>query len=300
MPSLRDLRRRIKSVEGIRQITRAMQMVSATKLRRSQQRIEAARPYTEKMDEILSHLSRSMMAGSANHPLMEPRERVRKLFILGVASDKGLCGSFNSNAIRRTEKRAQEARSKGIEEVEIFPIGRKMHDYFRRRGWKIRPQAESFRQIDQQLPVSVLQDMTDLVASLFLNGEIDQADMVYTEFRNAVSHKLVVRQFLPVVGLRPSEDNEPEAHVTRDYIFEPDPEQLFSSLIPKYARMMVFRMLADSLASEHAARMNAMRNATDNAAEMIDTLTLYRNKARQAAITKELSEIVGGAEAFMG
>jgi F-type H+-transporting ATPase subunit gamma len=297
MPNLRDLKRRIKSVEGIRQITRAMQMVAATKLRRSQQRTEAARPYTEKMDEILGHLSLAASSGISLHPLMEPRSEVKRLMILGVASDKGLCGSFNAGVIRRIERHAREQREKGIQ-VEIFPIGKKLHDYFRRRGWKIREDAEAFRSINQSLPLDVLQSLTDIISNLFLKGEVDQVDMIYTEFRNVVSHKLVVRQFLPVVGLLSTDDPEAHTDAGMDYIFEPEPTQLLGILIPKYARIIIFKMLADSLASEHASRMNSMRNATDNAAEMIGTLTLQRNKARQAAITKELSEIVGGAEAL--
>jgi F-type H+-transporting ATPase subunit gamma len=299
MPSLRDLKRRIKSVEGIRQITKAMQMVAATKLRRSQQRIEAARPYSEKMDEILGHLSEAVQAGIIHHPLMEPRKSVKRLLIVTVASDKGLCGSFNSNVIRRTEAHARQAKEKGID-VSLLPVGKKIHDYFRRRAWEVRPEAESYRSINQQLPVDFLQKLTEAITGLFLTGECDRVDLIYTEFKSAIVSKLIERQFLPITGLVSQDENEEKREPARDYIFEPEPEKLLSILVPKYARMMIFKMLADSLASEHGGRMTAMRNATDNAAEMMDTLTLQRNKARQAAITKELSEIVGGAEALSG
>jgi len=298
MPSLRDLRRRIKSVEGIRQITRAMQMVAATKLRRSQQRIEAARPYTQKMDEILSHLGDAIRAGTIYHPLLVPRAEVKRLLIIAAASDKGLCGSFNSNVIRLTERHAREAKD-AKQEVELLLVGRKIHDYFRRRGWPVRPESEKYRSINQQLPIDILQELTDTTTSLFLSGHVDRVDMVYTEFRSAISQKATARQFIPISGLAPAtEDSDREP--ARDYIFEPEPGQLFRMLIPKYARAVIFKMLAESLASEHGGRMTAMHNATDNAAEMIDTLTLQRNKARQSAITKELSEIVGGAEALRG
>jgi len=300
MATLRELRRRIKSVDGIRQITRAMQMVAATKLRRAQQRIEAARPYTEKMDQILGHLSLAVEAGIVHHPLMEPREEVHRLLILGVASSKGLCGSFNSNIIRRMEARAREASEGGVD-VTLLPVGKKLFDFFRRRDWNIHTESQKYIRIDEKLPVSLLQEITDICTVGFLNGDFDQVDMIYTEFKSAIVHRLITRQFLPIIGLQPEPDEHGERREpVQDYIFEPEPEKLFTILIPKYARVMVFRTLADSLASEHGGRMNAMRNATDNAADVIRTLTLRRNKARQAAITKELSEIVGGAEALRG
>jgi len=300
MASLRDLRRRIKSVDGIRQITRAMEMVSATKLRRAQQRIESARPYTEKMDEILSRLSKAILAGSVCHPLMEPRDEVEKVTILAVASSKGLCGSFNANIIRRVEQYASELIDNekiDFNNITVFAIGKKAFDYFFRRGWNIHKKCIDYIHIDENLPVSMLQDLTDTLANDFLNGETDRVNMIYTEFKSAIVHRIIQRQFLPIVGL----SSDPEDTGTgAEYIFEPTPETLFRILIPKYARIDIFRMLADSLASEHGGRMTAMRNATDNAVEMIRALTLQRNKARQAAITKELAEIVGGAEALVG
>ncbi len=300
MTSLRDLKRRIKSVEGIRQITRAMEMVSATKLRRAQNRIEAARPYTEKMDEILAHLGEAVQADVVHHPLMDPHEEVHRLLILAVASDKGLCGGFNSNIIRRIEALAREAREQDIE-VALLLVGKKLHDYFRRRDWNIHPFSEQYRSIDQKLPITLLEELTDLCTISYETFEADRVEMVYTEFHSAIVHEVVTRQFLPIVGLQPeAEENGERPEASRDYIFEPDPDRLFSQLIPKYARMTAFRMLADSLASEHGARMNSMRNATDNAVDVVKSLTLHRNKARQAAITKELAEIVSGAEALRG
>ncbi len=299
MASLRELRRRIKSVDGIRQITRAMEMVSATKLRRAQERIEQGRPYTDKMDDILSHLASAARAGSIQHPLMEPRETVEKILLVCVASDKGLCGSFNTNLIRRVEQDAKKAISDGLD-LTLLPIGKKIHDYFRRRNWKLHPDSENYRSIDQSLPMSLLQAVTENCTNAFLNGDADRVDMIYMEFKSAIVHRVTQRQFLPIADLDTgSEDDAPSKGVS-DYIFEPGPEELFGLLIPKYARVVIFRMLADSLASEHGGRMNAMHNATDNAQDMISTLTLHRNKARQASITKELSEIVSGAEALVG
>lgn len=299
MASLRDLRQRIKSVSGIRQITRAMEMVSATKLRRAQQRIESARPYTEKMDEILAHLAEAIEPGVVFHPLMVPREEVKNILIIGVASGKGLCGSFNANIIRQIESRSRQAKADGIEVV-LLLVGKKLHDFFKRRKWTIHPESLKYFSIDETLPIQLLQEMTDLCSDGYLSGEFDKVETIYTEFKSAIIHKIVERQFLPIAGLQ-TEENSDRSHTrTREYIFEPDPGELFTLLIPKYARVVLFRMLADSLASEHGGRMSAMHNATDNAGDMIRTLTLQRNKARQAAITKELSEIVAGAEALVG
>jgi F-type H+-transporting ATPase subunit gamma len=297
MVSLRDLKQRIKSVSGIRQITRAMEMVSATKLRRAQQRIESARPYTEKMDEILAHLAEAIEPGVVFHPLMKPREEVKNLLLIGVASGKGLCGSFNANIVRKIESHSRQAKADGIDIV-LLLIGKKLHDYFKRRKWIIHPNSLKYFSIDESLPIPLLQEIMDLCSDGYLSKEFDKVEIIYTEFKSAIVHKIVERQFLPIIGLQ--SDSNSDRSRTREYIFEPDPGELFTILIPKYARVVLFKMLADSLASEHGGRMSAMHNATDNAGDMIRTLTLHRNKARQAAITKELSEIVAGAEALVG
>lgn len=301
MPSLRDLKRRIKSVSGIRQITRAMEMVSATKLRRSQTRIQEARPYTEKMDQILAHLGESVASGIIDHPLLQEHKELKKILIVAIASDKGLCGSFNSNVIRMTESRIRELEREGLE-VSLLLVGRKIHDYFRRRGRRIIEDSAKFNSIDQSLPTKLLEEITSITNGMFLRGDTDRVEFIFTEFRNVMSSKPVTRQYLPIRGLVPETEEQEKNKYERvkDYIFEPGPAELLSKLVPKYARVVVFRALASSLASEHGQRMGAMRNATDNAGDMMRTLTLQRNKARQAAITKELAEIVGGAEALKG
>ncbi|HEX9746015.1 MAG TPA: ATP synthase F1 subunit gamma [bacterium] len=302
MASLRDLKRRIKSVSGIRQITKAMEMVSATKLRRAQSRIQQAKPYTSKMDEILAHLGDAVKAGVVTHPLLNERPEVNNLLIISVASDKGLCGSFNSNVFRLTEQRIRQAEAEGLN-VSLLLVGKKSFDYFKRRKYTIRDETQKFLSIDQELPMSLLQELTNFCTKGFLAGEFDQVEMVYTDFITVISSRAVQRQFLPIKGLVPENDDNGESEskgTVKDYIFEPDAGNLLLSLIPKYARVVVFRILASSLASEHGQRMSAMKNATDNAGDMIKTLTLQRNKARQAAITTELSEIVGGAEALKG
>lgn len=299
MPSLRDLKRRIKSVSGIRQITRAMEMVSATKLRRAQSRIETARPYCNKMEEILAHLREAVYSESFEHPLLIPHKKINRALIISTASDKGLCGSYNANVIREVEKHASRFRQNNID-VELLLIGKKLIDYFKRREWIIRPESENFKYIDQQLPVSLLQQITDLASSLLLSGWINQVELVYTQFITAISHRIISKQLFPITSLTSDSKTDYKPGKVRDYIFEPNAQELLQALIPKYARTIILEMLADSIASEHGARMSAMHNATDNAADMISTLTLQMNKARQAAITKELSEIVGGAEALTG
>lgn len=300
MASLRELRQRIKSVGGIRQITRAMEMVSTTKLRRARQRIESARPYTTKMDEILAHLATAVDPTLITHPLMKPRDEVKKLLIIAVASNKGLCGSFNANVIRKVESHAKEAVKNGMD-VSLFLIGKKLLSFFNRRKWEIHPASKDYISIDENLPLALLQSITNIATDAYTKREIDRVDMVYNEFKSMMVHKIVTRQFLPIIGLEVgSQKDETKSKGSLDYIFEPDPASLFNLLIPKYAQVVMFRMLADSFASEHGGRMGAMHNATDNAGDMIRTLTLQRNKARQASITKELAEIVGGAEALTG
>lgn len=306
MLSLRDIKRRIKSVEGIRQITRAMEMVSATKLSRARQRIESGRPYTSKMDEILAHLSEAVKAGICHHPLMDPKEEVNNVMVLVIASDKGLCGSYNSNLFRRVRAHCTELVDSGLN-PSLFLIGKKIFKFFKKRDHEILEISADHLSIDQKLPVKLITNITEYCTDAYLEGRTDRVDMIYTEFHSALRYKVKLKQFLPIIGLLPTDseegkqdsDEEP-ATGSLDYIFEPDPDTLFSVLIPKYAGVMVFRMLADGLASEHATRMNSMHNATENAGDMIKTLTLMRNKARQTAITKELLEIVSGAEALQG
>lgn len=301
MASLRDLKRRIKSVSGIRQITRAMEMVSATKLRRAQVRIEVARPYTSKMDEILGHLGEAVKAGIVDHPLLESREEIKNTLIVAVASDKGLCGSFNVNITRAIESRIRELEDQNIS-ASLLLVGKKLNDFYKRRKRTVLDDTERFLKINQELPISLLDEITTICTKGFLDRKYDVVELIYTEFRSILSSRPVHRQFLPIKGLVPeTSDEETSARErTRDYIFEPSAGELMTHLIPKYARAVIFRTLADSLASEHGQRMSAMRNATKNSGDMIKTLTLQRNKARQAAITKELSEIVGGAEALKG
>ncbi|MEO7993800.1 MAG: ATP synthase F1 subunit gamma [bacterium] len=293
MATLRAIKNRIRSVTNIRQITKAMETVSATKLRRSQSRAEKGAPYAAKMGEILANLVGSLPAGTEiAHPLMETRAELKRILLVAVASDKGLCGSFNSNVARLTRIEAAKWEAQGVA-VTILPIGKKMRDNFKRDPRMV----EGFHSLDQNIPFNELRSITDRLVAMFINGEADRVDFIFTRFLNAGTQRVATQQFLPLS--RDVAAGAPKT-ATKEYLFEPNAQQLFISLLPAYARVQVFYVLAQNFASEHAMRMVSMKNATDNAGDLIKSLTLSRNKARQAAITKELAEIVGGAEALKG
>lgn len=293
MATLRAIKNRIRSVTNIRQITKAMETVSATKLRRAQSRAEQGAPYADKMGEILANLVASLPKGTqVQHPLMEVRSEVKTVCLAVVASDKGLCGSFNTNVARVVKQEAAQWEAQGVK-VLILPIGKKMREVFKRDPRVI----EGYANLDQTIPFSELKMITDRLTGLFTSGDVDRVDFIFTRFINAAVQRVVSEPFLPLSRVSADEAGGTKE---RDYVFEPDPQTLFVSLLPAYARVKVFFVLAQNYASEHAARMVSMKNATDNASDLIKNLTLQRNKARQAAITKELSEIVGGAEALKG
>lgn len=283
MPSLRDIKRRIKSVQNTQQITKAMEMVSAAKLRKAQQRVEAARPYGLKMQQMLESLASA--AAGMHHPLFEERP-VKKTLLVVFSADRGLAGSYNSNIMRNATRYLQQAPPGS---VKLGIIGKKASDYFKRRPYPI-----DFIQTDlvgsgdfirtRRLAV----DITDK----FAKGEVDEVKLLYTRFVSMVSYRLTLERFLPIE--KPSGSDESVS----DYIFEPDAEGIFSNLVPRYCVTKILQAMLESNASEQGSRMVAMGNATRNAADMIDHLTLVRNKARQAAITKELLDIVGGVEAI--
>jgi len=411
LANLRAIKRRIKTVGGIRQITRAMEMVAATKLKKALDRVEHARPYFERMDMVFSHLMASIESNGNGmvHPLMRKGEEDGDILLVIIGSDKGLCGSFTTNILRESWKfindelksplkrkfdptpgeievtiltpsnetitfkgqvdtrgtvRASSGQdlvletagayrcqvvykpSEGAElhseitiniiesfsdhtvkrfwsldnglnfpyigslkltrvlsetniigkRIFILPVGKKINDVFARiRNPRVRL-VEPEINFNQALPIAELNRIAYQLNDLFVTGAVSRIYIIYTEYRNAVRQVPKVEMYLPLAGIEDKTSDKTE----RDYIFEPSPEMLFMNLIPAYARIKIFRALAHSFTSEHSIRMNTMRNATDNASELIDTLTLARNKARQAAITKELSEIVGGAEALKG
>ena len=286
MPSTIDLRRRIRSVKNTQQITKAMKMVAAAKLRRAQERIFAARPYAAALREVLASVAARV--GAEAHPLLQTREEERNVLLLVVTADRGLCGAFNTNANRAA---LNAIRDNSWQSVELMPIGRKANDYFRRRSIPLRRPGT---QIQQALSLQTAREIADEISKSFVEGEIDAVYVVYNEFRSIISQIVRVERLLPIQ--RPWEQEQREQS-TIDYLYEPGPEQILSELLPKYVEFELYRILLDSAAAEQGARMTAMEAATKNATDMIDHLTLTYNRIRQAAITKEIIEIVSGAAA---
>lgn len=285
MASLRDIRKRIASVKKTQQITRAMRMVAAAKLRRAQEAILAARPYADRMNATLAEVARRQRG--ASHPLLAVRRPVRRLEIILLTSDRGLCGSLNAAAIKRTEALIVE-RERGLEALRLTLVGRKGRDFFRRhRPERIREERP------QAIPVEYARaaELAAGIAERYEAEEMDEAVLVYSEFRSALSQHAAVQRLVPVIP-------EPVAAEAEPYTVEPDEDTLLRRLVPKALEVAVYRALLENEASEHAARMTAMESATRNTEEMIDRLTLQFNRARQAAITTELVEIITGAEAL--
>jgi F-type H+-transporting ATPase subunit gamma len=283
MPALIDIRRRIRSVKNTQQITKAMKMVSAAKLRRAQEAMFAARPYARRMLEVLNGLA--TRADPASHPLLRARE-VRRVLLVVVTADKGLAGGFNSNIIRAAMRFLQSDAVAG-KDVVLEVVGRKGRDFFRRRPFKIR--AEEIG-VFQPLQFARAQRIAQRLMKGFVEEEIDQIWLAFNEFKTVVQQRIVVERLLPIerLALDPRE-------LSQDYLYEPGPGAIFQHLLPKHVEMQVWRALLESSAAEHGARMAAMDAATNNAGDMIDRLTLYMNKVRQAAITKEIIEVVSGA-----
>jgi F-type H+-transporting ATPase subunit gamma len=285
MATLRDIQRRIKSVQSTQKITRAMKLVAAAKLRRAQERIIAARPYAGKMAELLGNLVTG--ADGDTHPLLEQREGPRRQIVI-ITADKGLAGAFNSNVIRRS---LEFVRASNATEVTLVVVGRKARDFYRRRSFTIKRDMIGFW---DRLAYGHAQELADYFMQQYLDHEVDEVHLMYNEFRSVASQRPVRQQLLPI----PKAEGEQEAAETVDYIYEPSPAAILGDLLPRHVRMQVYRALMESLAGEYGARMTAMEAATRNAKEMIEVLTIQYNKARQEKITKELLDIVGGAEAL--
>ncbi len=287
MATLRDIQRRIRSVQSTQKITRAMKLVAAAKLRRAQERIVEARPYASKMGEVLSSLA--LRCDPTAHPLLARRETGRKVLLV-IAADKGLCGAFNSNIIRRSLEILRGAT--GDVQFSLTVVGRKSRDFYRRRPYTIRSEYVNF--FDKLAYGHAAQVAQDVIRA-YVQEECDEVELVYNEFRSVTSQRVKVETLLPI---RPLEGPGDGAAAPLDYLYEPSPAAILQRLLPKHVETQLYRALMESLAGEYGARMTAMDNATRNAAEMIDMLTLQFNKARQEKITKELLEIVGGAEAL--
>ena len=283
MPSLLDIRRRIRSVKNTQQLTKALKTVSAAKLRRAQERVMSARPYAAQLKNVLGNLASRIE--NVSHPLLEVRSENRVLVIV-VTADRGLCGAFNSNVIRSGQAFIREHHER---EIRVTAIGRKARDFFRRR---VRLHSE-FINIFSRLNYGHAKEISERVIEVYNNAEFDSVYIVYNEFKSAIQQRLIVEKMLPF-----DRGDLQEGQTRVDYIFEQPPQEIFNRLLPRYIETQIFRALLESEASEHGARMAAMDTATRNAGELIDTLTLNMNRVRQAAITREIIEVVSGAGAL--
>jgi F-type H+-transporting ATPase subunit gamma len=291
MASLIDIRRRLRSVKNTQQITKAMKMVSAAKLRRAQDRVVAARPYAKALRDVLASVS--SRASESAHPLLATREE-KRVVVLVVAGDKGLAGAFNTNVQRAVT--ALLAGKPAWESVTLLPVGKKALDYWRRRRTPLTPR--SYAGIFTRIEYAHAREIAEFLSEGFVGGTLDAAYAVYNEFRSVISQVVRVEKLLPISRAEPSRTGAPGQGARTEYIYEPGPEAILARLLPRYLEFVVFRILLESAAAEHGARMTAMDSASKNAGDMIDSLTLTYNRARQARITKELIEIVSGAAAL--
>jgi len=287
MATLRDIKRRIKAVQSTSKITKAMKMVAAAKFRKAQQRMFELRPYAERMNIILSGLAGSL-EGEV-HPLLAVRPR-KNVEVFVVTSDRGLCSAFNTNILKAATLHIAELRADGFN-VTISAVGRKAKDYFKRRNVELR---NSWTGISGKISYANAQEIAADIIESYTNETVDEVIVVYNEFKSVVAQKISIARLLPLAPIGAADDALP----IFNFIYEPSKEEIFSRLVPKNVEIQIFRALLESQASEEAARMSAMENATKSANEMILKLSLQYNKARQATITRELMDIVGGAEAL--
>jgi F-type H+-transporting ATPase subunit gamma len=289
MPTLLDFRRRIRSVKNTQQITRAMKFVSAARLRRAQEAALAARPYAKELTRVL----RSTMARieSPTHPLLATRPEER-ILVLVLAGERGLAGAFNANILREAVKFFKSRQGK---KIVVIPVGKKGRDSLRKMGMEF---AGEYVNVLARVDYGIAREIANLITTLYAEEKIDAVYAVFSEFKNVITPNLITEKLLPVEKLEPSEEGEESAAQT-DYIYEQPAEQILDRLLPRYVETQVLRTMLESSAAEHAARMTAMEAATKNAGDVIESLTLHMNKVRQAAITKEIIEIVSGAANVM-
>ena len=286
MATLRDIRRRIDSVKNTQTITRAMQMVAAAKLRRAQENALMNRPYSERMMEVLRSLS--LRTTEESHPLLERRE-IKNIRLVVVSAERGLCGAFNNNVLTKAEWIVREGNEKDIN-TSLVLVGVKAKDYFKRR--KYTPYKE-YIDVLNKVDFSIASEIGEDIVNRYKEREIDEVCVVYTRFVSMIKQEVNVETLLPI---QPIEDKKEESVI--EYIYEPDEQRILEEILPRYIKVQIFKAMLESVASEQAARMTAMEAATKNAGELIESLTLSYNKARQASITKEMLDIVGGSEAL--
>ena len=286
MANLRDIKKRIKSVKNTQQITKAMKMVSAAKLRRAEESVKQARPYANKMLGVLSSLA--LRADSSAHPLLARRE-VKKVAVIVITSDRGLCGAFNSGIIKKADSFLR-LNQMNYEAIGLTIVGRKAADHYKRNGGQINKEHTNILYgFGYHTAAGIASD----IINAYTNEEVDEVYLLYNEYKSALVQEATMERLLPITPL------EGETEMSEvDYIYEPNKDSILEEILPKHVEIQVYRALLESIASEHGARMAAMDSATRNAKEMIGRLTLYYNRARQATITKELVEIVSGAEAL--
>ncbi len=288
MAALKDIKRKITAVSKTKQITKAMNMVAASKFKAAQTRMENFRPYATKFMDVLNSLA--LRVSPESHPLLAVREP-KKIRVICMTSDRGLCGGFNTNLIKATE-RFMAAKAREGKEIALIPIGRKGRDYFRKKATILNERTDVFGKFDISLAVQIAKD----IIPPFIKEEYDELYLVYNEFRNVSMQRPAVVRLFPLPSIGQDEEVDPEKRV--DYIYEPSDEVLLDQLLPMYVRVLIFRALVETSAGENGARMAAMDNATRNCEDMIGSLSLKYNKARQSAITAELMDIVGGTEAL--
>jgi len=290
MAKTREIKRRIKSVDNTRQITKTMEMVAAAKIKRAQDRIEAARPYAFQMMEVLAKLAEHTK--QVSHPLLEIREPAKRTVLVVITSDRGLCGAFNANILRRAEQLRAREEAAGTE-VAVMAIGRKALNYYRYVGTDLLAELVG---ISDRPTFKNAQEVAERLINLYTNKEIDKVVVLFNHFKSAMEQKAVEYTLLPIK--QEIMEEKPVREAASEYLYEPSDEAVLNRLLPTYIEAIVYRALLESAASEHGARRAAMKSATDNASEMIEVLVRSFNRARQAAITQEIAEIVGGAEAL--
>ncbi len=286
MPGTKDIKRRIRSVISIQQITRAMEMIAVSRLKRAEDRLRSARPYAEKIQELMESLAPSLPR--IDHPLLVKRE-VKRIGLVLITSDKGLCGGYNANVISQASRFIDQHSDK---EIRLILIGRKGYDFFRR---KIYPIDHTLLQISKEITLQEVKEISGVIVKGFQEARYDEVDLIYTRFQSAVATRPTVMKLLP---LESSEVLKKGSEIKGEPIFEPTAEEIMAYLLPKYLEAQIYKGFVESVASEQGARMVSMKSATENAEEMISNLTLSFNKARQASITKELLEVTTGAEAL--
>jgi len=292
MASLKDIRARIESTKNTQQITKAMKLVSAAKLRKAQNNVVNMRPFALTLRKVIADIA---ITKKIAHPLMETKSETKRVLLVVLSSDRGLCGAFNSNVIRFTESYLKSNKD-NLSVIDLFVIGRKAGDYFSKRGIQV---VTTLTRLDKDISYKMASEVADKIMQGFLDGHYDEVKIVHNEFKSAISQVVCCETILPIdIAFSSFDQSDDGVGFARDMIYEPAPEAIIDQVITKHFEMQVYRCMCESVASEHGARMTAMENSSNNARDMIASLTLTYNKLRQEKITTELTEIVSGAEAL--